>query len=460
MGHALEFLQADAYSRYFRKKLGKNNVFFNVGVDEHGLKVFNTAKENKKTPGEFLNELVPKWIDFCSKFKISYDNFYRTSSEQHHQGAKRVWEICNKNNDLYKKYYEGLYCIGCEAFILEKDLVGGKCPDHEQEPLKYAEENYFFKLSKYSKVIIEYLEKNTRFLKPDSKRTELINFIKEMEDISVSRNRSNLPWGVEVPDDPDHTIYVWFDALINYIRVIGFDDDPGRFESWWPGVQICGPDNLRFQGAIWQGILASLGLPFTNKLLVHGTALGLDGKKMSKTLGNGVAPLEQYEKYNSDICRFYILGILHPYLDCIYREEELKSAYNTYLANNYGNLLNRLIHLGIQKEIDILDNLKIQDDFRAKVGDFKTRTETAYENYELSEAAGIINELVSFGNQHIHEKEPWKQEAREAKVTLNNISHLLQIVSELYEPIIPDSAQKALNAISNKEKIILFPKLL
>jgi len=459
VGHAIEFFQADAYARYFRKKLGEKKVFFNVGVDEHGLKVFTTAREHGKSVKQYLDELVPKWKEFCEKFRISNDYFYRTSDPDHHQGAQRVWKRCLEKGDIYKKYYEGYYCVGCEAFLLERDLVDGKCPNHGAAPVRQSEENYFFRLSKYSGAILEYLQNNPDFLKPEAKMQELTNFVKNMEDISISRSRANLPWGIEVPDDPEHTMYVWFDALTNYIRVLGFDNDMERFNNWWPGVQICGPDNLRFQGAIWQGMLASLGLPFTKKLLVHGTILGPDGQKMSKSMGNVVSPLEQYEKYGSDVCRFYMLGVLRPYSDCSYREEDLKDAYNAQLANNYGNLLNRVIHLGNIKEIDLFDKSSISAEFNEIVGGYRDQIEKAYESFEIHDAVRLIGELVSLGNQHIHEKEPWRQKPELAKITLNNVSALVQMATEFYEPIIPDGAQKAMEALRKKEKIILYPRI-
>ena len=459
VGHAIEFFQADAYARYFRKKLGKDNVFFNVGVDEHGLKIYSTAKDLGTTPEEYLNQLVPKWHDFCSKFQISYDHFYRTSLPDHRAGSKRIWEICKAKGDIYTKHYEGLYCVGCESFLLERDLIDGRCPDHLKEPIKLSEENYFFRLSKYSKNIIRYIKDNPKFLKPESKKQELLNFLEDMEDISISRKRANLPWGIAVPGDPEHTIWVWFDALTNYIRILGYDNDLERFNTWWPGIQICGPDNLRFQGAIWQGILASLGLPFTRKILVHGTIFGPDGQKMSKSLGNVIVPLDQYEKYGSDICRFYMLGALKSYGDSSYREDDLVNAYNAHLANNFGNLLNRLIHLGIKKEINIQDFSSVQHEFRLQIDEIKKNVEKAYEDFELHDAVSLINEMVSKGNRYIHEKEPWRQDEIDASTTLNNVSYLMQTVSDLYAPIIPEGAQKALYAIKHKEKIILYPRI-
>lgn len=363
------------------------------------MKVFNTAREVGKTPGAYLDELVPKWTDFCRKFRISHDYFYRTSSAYHHEGARRAWQICDAAGDMYRRHYEGLYCVGCESFLLERDLVDGKCPHHGKAPERHSEENYFFRLSKYARRIAEYVEHTPDFLKPESRKQELLNFLEGMEDISVYRDRATLPRGIEVPGDPQHTMYVWFDALTNYIKVLGFDNDMERFNAWWPGIQLCGPDNLRFQGAIWQGMPASLGLPFTRRLLVHGTIFGPEGRKMSKTLGNVVSPLEQYEKYGSDVCRFYMLGVLRPYTDCSYRENDLRSACNAHLADNYGNLLNRLVHLGNKKSIDSGDDSRIADDFRAKVDRFVRKVECCYEDFELHAAVAAINEMVSFGNR-------------------------------------------------------------
>lgn len=459
IGHAIEFLQADAHARYFRSKLGKEKVFFNTGLDEHGLKILTTARDAGLAPEELLQKLLPGWMDFCSAFDVTFDRFYRTSSADHHDGARRIWQICNSRGDIYKKHYTGLYCIGCESFLQPRELTGGKCPHHHAEPVAYAEENYFFRLSKYAGRIMEYVSSNPDFLKPESKRTELLNFLKTMEDISISRNRSNLPWGIAVPGDPGHTMYVWFDALANYILSAGFESEPERFAGFWPGIQLCGPDNLRFQGAIWQGILASLGLPFTRKLLVHGTILGPDAQKMSKSLGNVISPLQQFKKFGADYCRFYLLGILHPYQDCSYREADLIAVCNTHLANGFGNLVYRLVHLGIKKEINILDSSKIEADFKTFVDQCKTKAEKSYEAFELHDAVRIINELVAYGNKYIHTQEPWKQNLLDAEITLNNLSYLLRAASKLFMPIIPNGATRALQSIQDKEKVILYPRI-
>ncbi|MDD4382216.1 MAG: class I tRNA ligase family protein, partial [Candidatus Dojkabacteria bacterium] len=329
IGHALEFVQADALSRYFRDKLGKENVFFNVGTDEHGQKIFNKAKEEGLEIQAFIDKYAQRFKDFCKLFFVEYDNFYRTSDKSHHIAAQKFWDKCLEKGDIYKKKYSGKYCVGCERYITEKELVDGKCPDHGTIPEDREEENYFFKLSNYREPLLKWLDEDKDFLKPESKRDELRRILSELEDISISRLRENLPWGIDVPNDPEQVFYVWFDALTNYVNVIGFGSDEEKLSKWWPGIQLCGPDNLRFQGAIWQGMLKSVGLENTDKLLVHGMVLGPDGRKMSKTIGNIISPFEQEQKYGAEIVRFYLLTGITTYGDCAYKEDDLVNMYNS-----------------------------------------------------------------------------------------------------------------------------------
>ena len=461
IGHALEFVQADAIARYFRNKLGKENVYLNVGTDEHGQKIWNTAKEEGLTPEEFVNKYANRFVDFCNLFFVEYDNFYRTSSKEHNKTAQQFWKECDERGDIYKKSYSGLYCVGCERYITEKELVDGKCPDHNKEPELKEEENYFFKLSAYREPLLQWLEENPDFIRPEYKMEELKKFIAEMEDISISRLKENLPWGIDVPEDPEQVFYVWFDALTNYVSAVGYGTDEERFKQWWPGIQLCGPDNLRFQGAIWQGMLASVGLPHSDKLLVHGMVLGPNGTKMSKSIGNIVSPFEQEEKYGAEVVRFYLLTGITTYGDSPYKEGELVNSYNARLANNYGNLLNRVIHLANSKEFEINQEDKIEGEFKTKVDVLKKEIEQLYEDYELALAGEKIDELADFGNKYINDEQPWDKEVSKEKAfeILNNLSYLLRVVTELYEPIIPVSAGKAFEALEKQEKIILFAKL-
>jgi methionyl-tRNA synthetase len=461
IGHTLEFIQADVIVRYFRQKLGTENVFFNVGTDEHGLKMYTKAKEAGQTPQEYVDYYASRWQEFCKLFQISYDNFYRTTDKNHHAAAQKFWRECLASGDIYKKKYEGLYCVGHESFITEKELVNGLCPEHKTKPIWHSEENYFFKLSKYKQQLLDYYDQNPDVLKPAHKLNELKNVINNIEDISISRLKENLPWGIEVPDDPAQVMYVWFDALTNYVTAVGYGSDDDKLKSWWPGVQIFGPDNLRFQCMIWQGMLASAHLPFTRKFLCHGMVLAADGTKMSKTIGNVVSPFEQAEKYGIEPVRYYMISELTTYGDSSYKEDDLRNSFNANLANNYGNLLSRVVHLANAKEIEINLEGDVTPDFKTKVDEFVTRANAYYEDYELQQAVQTANELSDFGNKYVDETKPWEKTVTAEKATevINNLGYLLAKVTELYAPVIPEAAAKAKDALEKKEKIILFPKL-
>jgi methionyl-tRNA synthetase len=461
IGHALEFVQADTISRYFKIKLGSENVFFNVGTDEHGQKIFRKAKEEGLEIQDFVDKYSQRFKDFCKLFLVEYDSFYRTSRKEHHKAAQEFWKKCQDNGDIYKKRYSGRYCVGCERFITEKELVDGKCPDHGTEPEFRDEENYFFKLSGYRDHLLNWLENNPDILKPVSKLEELKSIISEAEDISISRLRENLPWGIEVPNDSEQVFYVWFDALTNYAIAVGFGSDEKRLNEWWPGIQLFGPDNLRFQGCIWQSMLASAGLSQTAKLLEHGMVLGSDGRKMSKTLGNVISPFDQEEKYGAEVVRFYLLSGISTYSDSPYKEEDLVNMYNSRLANNFGNLLNRVIHLSNTKEVNINRYDDVEEDFKTKVDSLKDEAESLYDQYEIALASEKVDMLADFGNKYITEKEPWNKNLTKEEVEkiLNNLSYLLNIVISLYTPIIPNSCSKASKALNDRESIILFNKI-
>mgnify|MGYP001470845197 CR=1 FL=1 len=461
IGHALEFVQADAIARYFKKKLGDENVFFNVGTDEHGQKIWDKAQEESLSVQNFIDKYAQRFKDYCKLFFVEYDNFYRTSAKEHEKVVHAFWNACKQSGDIYKKRYVGKYCVGCERYMTEKELIDGKCPDHDREPEEREEENYFFALSRYKNDLIEWLDKNPDVLKPKQKLGELKKIIDEIEDISISRLKKNLPWGIEVPDDPEHVVYVWFDALANYVAAVGYATDEKKFNEWWPAVQIFGPDNLRFQAVIWQGMLISAGLPHSKKLLEHGMILASDGRKMAKTLGNVISPFDQEKKYGAEIVRFYLLTGISTFSDSAYKEDDLVNLYNSRLANNFGNLLNRVIHLANSKEVEINNEDLVDNEFKKKTDDYKKEVEVLYEGYEIELAGEKIDELADFGNKYITEKEPWNKELgkEECEKILNNLSYLLKVVIGLYYPIIPNSCEKASLALKDREKIILFSKI-
>jgi methionyl-tRNA synthetase len=417
------------------------------------------ARALQQKTHEFVEQYAQRFKDFCQQFHVEYDFFYQTSHAYHVKPAQAFWLRCLENGDIYKGRYEGYYCVGCEYYKTDKDLVDGKCPDHNTKPIWLSEENYFFRLSNYGETLLAFFEQKPDFIKPRRKVEEAKNFIKSgLTDISISRRKEALTWGIPVPNDPEQIIYVWFEVLTNYAAVVGFSADEQRFQEWWPGVQICGPDNLRFQSIIWQAMLASAKLSFSKHMLVHGTILGPDGRKMSKTIGNVVSPFDQVSKYNPEIVRYYLLAGLPTYADAAYKETDLILLHNTNLANNYGNLVNRIIVLANKKGVSLDRTNAVQAAFRETVDKQKTAIEHAYESYNIFEAAQRVNALLTYGNKYIDEEKPWKFEYPE--VVLNNLHYLLLIASDLYEPIIPVSSQRALEALRAQQPAILFTKLI
>lgn len=460
IGHALEFIQADALTRWFRSQ--GHDVLFNVGVDEHGNKVHGQAQALGIDTKVYCDDQAKNWIDFCHKFNISYSNFYRTSSDLHKKQVQAFWKECVERGDIYKGTYKGLYCTGCESRKLEKDLVNGRCPDHDTVPESLDEVNWFFRLSKYKDVLSENA-KRKGFLHPVAKLTELVNQIEDAEDISISRDRNLVPWGVQVPDDPTQTIYVWFEALLNYIFAINphypetpFNKSPLFTSFWSDSVQICGPDNIRFQGCIFQSFLTSAGISNTKSLLVHGTVTGPDGTKMSKTKGNVIDPIDQLEKYGVDAVRYYALAGMSTFYNAAWVESELIELANNDLADKYGNLLARVLHLREKKSID---GWTRSAHFESAVDDYFNKSAAQWNSLNINGAISIAIELLDFGNKYMNDREPWKNPDTEVE-TLNNLYYLLLNASSLLAPVIPEICTKALNGLAANKKVILFQKIL
>ncbi len=462
IGHTLEFLQADVIARYMRTRVGASEVFFNIGTDEHGQKIYTKAIEEGLTPQEFVDKYVSGWKDFCELYQISYTNFYRTSDQRHVELAKKLWQILVDKGQIYKKKYAGLYCVGCESFKMEKELVDGKCPDHDKAPIPMEEENYFLKLSEHTEKILDHIEKNKEFVKSPEKQKHLVNFLKEgLQDISVSRLKEKLPWGIDIPGDDKQVMYVWLDALSNYIFAVDYLQNEENYKKLWPGVQICGPDNLKFQGAIWQGILAALEEPFTKKILVHGMINDEHGRKMSKTLGNVISPFEILEKYGLKAVRYYLTVGIPTYDDAAFSETRLVDLYNDGLADKYGNLLNRVIHLANKNSITLGLETEKDPEIVEKVNATMKRYHELMGEYELSEAFQCIYELSSFGNEYISIKQPWGKDKsiNEITVVLNSLAYILEAVIAGYEPILLETTQIAKDALKSQSPVILFDKI-
>ncbi|MDP3733319.1 MAG: methionine--tRNA ligase, partial [Candidatus Daviesbacteria bacterium] len=299
LGFAMEIVQADIIARYHRL-LGEA-VVFNTGTDEHGIKIYRAALEQKKDPQAYVDEYAAKFDALKQSLNLSYTNFLRTSSPNHKKAAQEFWKLCLANEDIYKKDYKIKYCVGCELEKTDSELEDAKCPIHPNLQIEIIEEeNYFFRWSKYQKPLLELYEKNPRFVLPDFRLKEIKEFVsKGLQDFSISRLKDKLPWGVPIFNDPDHVSYVWFDALVCYISTLGWPEDQKKFNEFWPGVQVAGKDNLRQQSAMWQAMLLSAGLPNSKQIIIHGFITNA-GQKMSKSLGNVIDPFELVKKYGTD----------------------------------------------------------------------------------------------------------------------------------------------------------------
>jgi methionyl-tRNA synthetase len=459
-GHLFEFVVGDTLARYFKEKLGDNKVHFNVGLDEHGKKIHDASVAAGISTQEYLDGLAVKWKEFCLKFNIQYNSFYRTSHPKHHKQVKQFWNHCKENGLIYKKSYEGKYCVGCEAFKFDKDLVGGKCQDHPNRELQNVnEENYFFALSKFKPQLLEWFDSGSG-LRPLSKHNELKNLIESCADISISRDKNVVPWGIPVPNDDSQNIYVWFEALCNYIFIAGYYLDKENFDEYWENsVQIFGPDNLRFQAVIFQGLLLAAGVPHTKVLLCHGTITDKSGQKESKSVGNVTDPIDQLNKFGVDAVRYYTIAGIQLYGNSSWDEKHLVNLYNSHLADNYGNLIARVIHLINLYEISVDEHLPSEYE-KVFAGEL-TSVGFLYDVYDLTTAMSALNDVCTKANQYIVTNEPWVKTVdplRRALVLRTLYKALLEITF-YYLPVIPNKANEALNSLRSLEKVVLFPKI-
>ncbi|MEK7522016.1 MAG: methionine--tRNA ligase, partial [Patescibacteria group bacterium] len=336
IGFALEIIQADVIARF--KRLQDYEVAFGFGTDEHGLKIYQKALEQKKDPLKYCDEYAKKFDDLKKMLNLSVNYFMRTTDPKHVKAAQEFWTRCFNNDDIYKKNYKTKYCIGCELEKTDSELVDNKCPIHPKLKIEIIEEeNYFFRFSKYQKKLLKLYQEQTDFVLPSYRLKEIYDFVKKgLEDFSVSRLKKKMPWGVDVPNDPEHVMYVWFDALIYYISTLGWPKDEKNFNDFWPVVQVAGKDNLRQQSAIWQAMLMSAGLPNSKQIFIHGFITS-DGQKMSKSLGNVVNPFDLIKKYGIDAVRYYLLREIPPADDGDYSEKRMNEVYSSDLANELGN---------------------------------------------------------------------------------------------------------------------------
>jgi methionyl-tRNA synthetase len=338
IGYALEALYADAMARY--QRLLGHEVFFLIGTDEHGQKMWRTAQEAGRPVGEYAAEKSALFQELADEYNITNDDFIRTTEARHMKGAQAFWAACLENGDIYKKQYVGLYCVGCEGFKTEKDLVEGKCPDHNRLPEEISEENYFFRLSKYQEPLQFLFDKNKEFVVPESRFNEMKNLLKNgLEDVSISRSVEKLTWGIPVPGDESQVMYVWFDALTNYITALGYGSgNEEKFKKFWPGTHIVGKEINRFHSLLWPAMLMSAQLDVPKQIAVHGW-ITVDGQKMSKSVGNVINPLELVQEFPLEAVRYFLLREIPFDNDGDYTRQKFMDRYVGDLANGIGNLI-------------------------------------------------------------------------------------------------------------------------
>lgn len=447
MGHALEIIQADAFARFY-KLLGKD-VEFQTGTDEHGIKNWRTAEKQGKEVLEFLNENVAVFIELYKKLNINYDTFIRTSDKvNHYPGAQKLWKKLIESGDLYKKKYQGLYCSGCESFKTEKELIEGKCPDHPTlEIEKVEEENYFFKLSKYAPKVLEAIEKDEYKVVPETRKNEILSFLKEAKDISFSRSKEALPWGIPIPDDDEHVMYVWCDALSNYItgQGYGIEGKENNFQKLWPcDIHVIGKDIIRFHAAFWPAMLLSAGVELPKELFVHGF-LNMGGSKMGKSTGNVACPFEQIENYGTDPFRFYILGCMPIDSDGDYTEDVFIEKTNNELVANIANFCFRTLSFTNKTYDSKIESYNKDDEqIKSLVNEILEKTseyKLLIEKRELKQAVSKVLEISSIGNRFMQENEPWKNKET-APSTLAVCANITKILTILLKPFMPDFAEK------------------
>lgn len=447
IGHAYEKIATDVIVRHFRQR--EIPVFFLTGVDEHGIKIEKTAREKGITPQQFCDETSQKFKEAWELLDIKYDRFIRTTEEDHKKVVQHIFKTLVEKGDIYKASYTGQYCSGCESFLNERDLTEeGLCPDHRTKPEEVKEENYFFRLTKYKDQIAEYIKNCVR---PDYRVNELLNQLKDVEDISVSRSKESVSWGIPVPDDDTQVVYVWIDALSNYLTGIGYLTNDELFNKFWPAdLHIIGKDILKFHSIYWIGILLAMELPLPEGIFGHGW-ITVDQTKMSKTLGNVIAPKAVLDAYNlekPDAFRYFMMTTTPFGRDGNYSDEDFKNKVNADLANNLGNLLNRTLSMLVKYfDGEIKPEFITNENNELAVLTEKTKqvVPEKFDACALSEAAEAIINLVDSSNKYINEKTPWGL-AKEEKMTecgqvLYNVLEALRQVSVMIYPFTPNIAQ-------------------
>lgn len=456
IGHAVEFVRADVFARY-QKALGKE-VFLNTGTDEHGQKIYDKAIEEGKDPQKYVDENAEAFKKLLPQLGMLSDiHFIRTTDKHHIAAAQEMWRRCDANGDIYKAEQTVRYCKGCELEKTDSELEDGKCPIHPTYEIELrTEENYFFRFSKYQDALLKLYE-DQKFVVPDFRLNEIKKFVEGgLQDFSISRLKSKMSWGVPVPDDAEHVMYVWFDALTNYISTTGWPEKED-FDGFWPGIQFAGKDNLRQQSAIWQAMLLSAKLP-TSRQIIIGGFITANGQKMSKSLGNVIDPIEVQQKYGTEALRYFLLRHVHPFEDSDVTPERIHEAYNANLANGLGNLVSRVMKMAedhLENPVSI-EPQPLEEALASKL-----------DAYRYDEAMNLIFEHIQKGDLYIQETVPFKKvksedphEVQEGKDVIEKMVRHIYRIAEHLEVFMPETAAKIMKAVKeNKKPETLFARI-
>lgn len=457
IGHAYEKIITDVIVRHFSQRC--DDVYFLTGTDEHGIKIQKTAAERGITPQQLCDENAAKFQAAWKLLNVEYDQNIRTTDENHKKIVQKIFDKLLKQGDIYKHSYTGLYCSGCESFLNPKDLTeDGLCPVHGKKPEEVSEENYFFKLTKYKDAIVKHIKENPDFIVPSFRATEVLNQLENIEDISVSRSKSNVSWGIPVLGDDEQVIYVWIDALSNYITALGYDTEKPseKFNRYWPALHVIGKDILKFHSIYWSGILMALRLPLPKQLFVHGF-ININQEKMSKSTGNVISPesiIKAWELEIPDAFRYYMATAAPLGKDGNYSDEDFKEKVNADLANNMGNLLNRTLSMLVkyfdgevpQRYPEGVNVVSGSQELLDLAKNTIEKVKQLFDGYQIQEAAFEIISLVNVTNKYVADNAPWTL-AKEEKMTecgqvLVNVLEVMCIVSSLIYPYCPNISKE------------------
>ncbi len=451
IGHAIEFIRADVIAR--QKKIEGYEVFFNTGTDEHGLKIYRNAQAIGIPVQDYVDRLSVKFKELLPLLGLSPDlNIVRTTDSHHKSAAQAFWKICDENGFIYKKNYKIKYCVGCELEKTDSELVDGKCSIHPLMIIEeIEEENYFLKFSELQKPLLDLYKNNPKLVVPDFRFNEIKAFVERgLQDFSISRLKSKMPWGVPVPGDSEQVMFVWFDALVSYISALGWPENKENFEKFWVNaenvVQYCGKDNLRQQSAMWQAMLIVAGLPNTKQIVIDGFVTGEGGIKMSKSLGNVVNPIDIVKEYGIDALRYFVLREVQPFEDSPFTVERFKEAYNAHLANGLGNLVSRVMKMAESNSVTL--DLK-----SAPALDIK-KHKKYYDSFEINKVCDDIWLHIQEVDKFIQEYQPFKtvksEDKKEKEKGLQQISFCLASIYHIaiaLEPIMPSTSKIILEGI-------------